>query len=153
MEDNSQKALERTVERKAEKDKLEQKKAKEKMENQKQDTNESDEDNSQGTNKNQEEDEVEYNVFFNTSEIKDTIKDQEQNVFGDITEIKREVQENDDKMNKFEILEWAPVEQDIYESERESKLKRKLTKRRRVTSQSISHDSSEDEQCKQDRIR
>ena len=73
---------------------------------------------------NQDEEEVEYNVFFNTNEIKETIQDQEKNLFSDLTEMQRDLIDESaiGKINKFDILDFAPEN-----NEKDGKLKRMKT--------------------------
>lgn len=61
----------------------------------------------------EEEDEVEYEIFYDVSDIRQTLRKQEENMFKDLFSITKQVlQDNQTEkvMNKFHIEEWAPKE-------------------------------------------
>ena len=68
----------------------------------------------------EEEDEIEYDVFYTSKAIKNTLNKQDQNLFVDIEAQKmqiinefRGVNNLKQKMNKFLIEDWAPKEEQL----------------------------------------
>lgn len=69
--------------------------------------------NEYGEQEGEEDDEIEYEVFYDIKDIKFTLERQEQNVFGDLINVVERlkverIDPNPSALNKFNIQEWAP---------------------------------------------
>ena len=78
----------------------------------------------------EEDDEIEYEVFYDRLEIKETLRSQRKDVFNDIIAERRmcsrdlnELEGGPENANKFSIMDWAP--KDPHESKDVSLLKKK----------------------------
>ena len=67
----------------------------------------------------EDDDEIEYDVFYNKLEIKETLKNQKKDIFGDVVRLRKkavdelkDLEGGPENANKFIIEDWAPKAED-----------------------------------------
>lgn len=97
-------------------------------------------------------DEIEYEVFYNKPDIKTTLRRQDDNLFNDIAAMKKDVfkdfrmEGGPASTNKFFIEEWAPAE------DQKEDLTKTMSKNQRKKSRMILDNSEKDLEEENDKV-